>query len=182
VWIAAPVILVGFGLLESYSLRAGADARAPRHVVDAEPRVLVFLHPLCPCSRATVSELARIALRIGDRASIHAFVLADDELDAVSSDMWQRVASIPGVVVEADRSGAKAREYGVDTSGTVLFYARDGSLLFDGGITAARGHEGASSSTTALLERVVDGADTHITVPVFGCSLRASTDAVAGSA
>lgn len=179
-WLALPAVLLGFGALESHSLGVGAPPRPPAQVADARAtgRLLVFLHPRCPCSRATVVELDRIAQRAGERVSIRAFVLADPAIGEAGpgASTWDRVAAIPGAAVEADPGGARAREFGVETSGTVLLYGAGGELLFDGGITAARGHEGANGSTAALLERIELGRGGRVSTPVFGCALGASAE------
>lgn len=176
-WLAVPVALAGFGALEAHALKVGAPASPPERVADAAAagRVLVFLHPRCPCSRATVAELARIWPRAGGRASLVAYVLADAALGASGpgTELWDRVAAVPGATVEADRGGLRAREHGVETSGTVLCYGPDGALRFDGGITASRGHEGANASAAALLERVLDPRLPRVSAPVFGCALGA---------
>lgn len=175
IWIVAAGVLAGFGALEVHSLTAGAAPDAPRVAESAaNARMFVFLHPRCPCSRATLAELGRVVERTEGAATLHAYVVSDPAFGepARSSDVWRRAASIAGVVVEEDPGGARSRAYGAETSGTVLLYARDGSLLFEGGVTASRGHEGENSAADALVERIAGRATEPVATPVFGCSLR----------
>ncbi|HTN03085.1 MAG TPA: hypothetical protein VL132_14455, partial [Planctomycetaceae bacterium] len=57
-----------------FAVRWPADSQLPR--VPGRPMVVVFLHPRCPCSRATLEELSRLMTRIADRASVLAVFLA----------------------------------------------------------------------------------------------------------
>jgi hypothetical protein len=81
--------------------------------------------------------------------------------------------AIPGVPSVDDEGGVEAKRFGVATSGHVLLFDRAGRLLFSGGITPARGHEGDSLGRDALIERLA-GTRTisgPATSPVFGCPL-----------
>lgn len=180
--VVAAAVLLGFGALEVHSRTAGVAARPPQRVEEsaAHPRLFVFLHPECPCSRASLAELARIAERTEGAASMQAFVISDPAFDGSvrSSDPWRRAAAIPGCVVEEDPDGVRARAFGAETSGTILLYARDGTLLFEGGITASRGHEGGNSAADALAERILGRSAEHVATPVFGCSLLGAAGSV----
>jgi hypothetical protein len=75
-----------------------------------------------------------------------------------------------------DDGGVEARRFGVKTSGTVLLYSALGRLLFHGGITGSRGHEGDNYGITRLAAALRGGAgDTAVPVVsrVFGCALGA---------
>jgi hypothetical protein len=177
-WLACAV--AGTGLALRYSSAAGPAARAPKHVEPAVSdlaahayEVLVFLHPRCPCSRATVEELDRIAARVGKRASIRVFVLADEQRGSEwsHSALWDAAARIPSAVVTEDDGGAAARAHGARTSGTTLCYSPSGALLFEGGITAARGHAGDNAGADAIVAAVLGERASVERTPVFGCEL-----------
>jgi hypothetical protein len=178
-WVGA--IAVGFAATWVYSLFTGTPAAAPRgwpsdcaiERREPLPTLLVFAHPHCPCTRATINELERIATRCACRVQIVATFLELPELgdEWTRSDLWRRAASIPGVEVRADRGGAIARSFGVETSGQTLLYDAGGALVFAGGITGSRGHAGDNDGEDAVLAFVLDGRVPHVTTPVFGCGL-----------
>ncbi len=55
------------------------------------------------------------------------------------------VESIPNSTLLPDVDGVWLKTFNVKTSGHVLLYHPNGNLLFSGGITASRGHEGDNS-------------------------------------
>ena len=100
------------------------------------------------------------------------FWCPDEESESwARTDLWDSAASIPGVTVAVDRGGVVAERFGAETSGHALLYDRRGLLIFSGGITAQRGHEGDSAGRSSIVswvrrsERLVDRSE------VFGCEL-----------
>src|SRR5687767_7468351 len=69
VWFVAAVF--GFWCLWSYSMKPGQSDRSPvawpkeSKIARSTglPTLLLFLHPKCPCSRATLAELAQITTK-----------------------------------------------------------------------------------------------------------------------
>jgi hypothetical protein len=151
-----------------------ADSKLPRAV--DRPTLLVFLHPRCPCSRATLSELARLMVRIADRATVSAVFLAPQELghEWHQTDLWRSADAIPGVRVIADKEGREARRFRADVSGRTLLYGANGALHFDGGITQARGHAGENSGRSAVESLVLHQKSDHSHGRAFGCPLFAA--------
>jgi hypothetical protein len=136
--------------------------------------LLVFVHPQCPCSRATVQELAAIVAQRPNLVDAYVLFLAprSESEQWVKSALWRESSAIRGVRVIADLDGVEARLFGAVTSGQSFLYGPSGRLLFKGGITAARGHAGANAGADAMLT-LLDGLTTpRRTTPVFGCSLR----------
>jgi glyoxylase-like metal-dependent hydrolase (beta-lactamase superfamily II) len=136
----------------------------------------MFVHPRCPCSRASLAELREIMAQANGR--LNAFVLFLRPQG--TADVWEHTATwaaaqdIPGVAVRVDRDGAEAARFGAATSGHTVLYNAEGRLLFAGGITAARGHVGDNSgrqSVLALLDNK-SAAPAHL---VYGCRLRDRT-------
>lgn len=137
--------------------------------------LVVALHPECPCSRATLAQLAKIMSRGGGRLKAQVWCVQYSELAdrAEASALWARAKRIPGVELHVDVDGAEARRFDLRTSGETRLYGPDGGLLFQGGITAARGHEGDNPGQTIILNLIRHGredAETRST-PVFGCAL-----------
>jgi hypothetical protein len=79
------------------------------------------------------------------------------------TDLWRSAAAIPGVTVRADPEGREAQRFGAVTSGHVLLYDRAGQLLFTGGITGSRGHEGDNAGCDRVI-RLLTGSPTAPTV------------------
>lgn len=139
---------------------------------DGKPLLVLFLHPRCPCSRATISELARLSERAGGRLAVRAFVYRPSDAGGGWDEAGVReaLATIPSVTTVSDSDGAAARRFGALTSGQAYLYAVDGRLLFSGGLTGGRGHVGpnaGASAVAALLDSAV--AAGVISTPVFGC-------------
>jgi hypothetical protein len=133
--------------------------------------LVVALHPQCPCSRATVAELARLLAHAPEPPDVHVlFVAPADVEDAwVRAGLWQAVADLPGLHVVRD-DGTEARRFGARVSGQVLVYDGAGQLRFNGGITGARGHEGDNAGRAGI-EALLAGRPHAASTFVFGCLL-----------
>jgi hypothetical protein len=189
-------IAAGVHLLWRYEAYAGVAAEppafwpeqsriAPSH---GQSSLVLFAHPHCPCTRATMAELAEIMARCGDRVRTTVVILHPDGVDDgwEQSSIWPDAENTPGVAVIRDDGCIESKRFGVATSGQALLYSPDGRLLFTGGITAGRGHVGDNFGRAAImslilhspspkLERIVAGS-------VYGCPLfpTASPDVEAG--
>jgi hypothetical protein len=163
-------------------LASGPPATWPAHagLRRSGNTLVVTFHPVCSCSQATASELARLLAGLGDRRPTVYAVFIDfsanqsaSRLEARLSEtsLWKRVAAIPGVTAIADSGGRIARRFGAETSGDVVAYSANGALVFHGGLTAARGHEGDSFGRQRLLAVLRGGTPDSRTSPVFGCAL-----------
>lgn len=137
------------------------------------PALIMFAHPNCPCTRASVQELSRIAAQSRGRAAITVVFLAmEDQKDALSgTPLWQQVVAIPGVRAVADNDGREAGLFGPLTSGHTLLYDKNGELVFEGGITASRGHEGDNIGRTSVVTYLLNEAPEARQTPVYGCAL-----------
>jgi hypothetical protein len=172
----------GYVALARHTAGAGREASAPASwpacapiaADPALPTLLVFAHPQCPCTAATVEELNRLLARCADRVATCVFLYVDPALGAEWSHtaLRRELEALPGVTVREDPLGAVARAFGAHTSGQTLLYGTDGTLLFSGGITPGRGHAGDSAGCSALLQHVLHdtGPDR---APVYGCALSA---------
>lgn len=165
-----------------------AYANSPGHEAVAGPRwpetsvfapedgrftLLMFVHPHCPCTRSSLAELEHVLARALGRVSARVVVVLPPGAPADwQHGMIRRNAeTIPGVQVVIDIDGVEADRFGARTSGQVLLYGSDRRLVFRGGITAGRGHQGDNPGRQAVLAWV--GGSGHEEVPVFGCPLGA---------
>jgi hypothetical protein len=94
----------------------------------------------------------------------------------VEWDLWHQAKQIPGVTALADKDGAEARRFHSETSGQTLLYDTQGALLFQGGITVARGHAGESAGGDAIISHVRHESARFAATPVFGCGLCAKPE------
>lgn len=186
-WVSA---LAAFVFLTNYDFTPGAQGIQPSswpsesRIVPTKNKfnAIVFLHPRCSCSLATANELAKVMTKAGDRLKVHVVIrptqasaeASTSELSTADSDslLVRSVDAIPGAVRTTDVAGREAAMFGAQTSGEVLLYGSGGNLLFAGGITASRGHEGDNAGAEAML-KVIDTSRcaTVSSTPVFGCSL-----------
>ena len=88
--------------------------------------------------------------------------------------MWRRAAGIPGVAVHCDEDGVECRRFHAETSGYTVLYDSRGKLLFQGGITSSRGHEGDNAGRSAVESIVQHKLFSQVRTPVYGCSLLAT--------
>jgi hypothetical protein len=180
------VVLSGTALMLKYSgspaKQKSPPARWPEGAqvarMPGQPTLVLFLHPQCPCSIATVGELERIMARCPAGVTLHAVFVRPEGMSQswVESDLWRKAAAIPGVKVSQDEGGKVARLFQVGTSGEALVYDANGVLAFHGGITVARGHSGDNAGNDAVLALLRQEAAGEFTTPVFGCALRNDDD------
>lgn len=178
IWAAS--IGIGFVLLTDYSMRPGKPANVSPNLpagifIESGknlPKLVLFIHPRCPCSRATLNELARIVANEQNRLEIKVFFYKPDNGSSewIKTDLWETAENIPGVEVEI-MNEAEIEKFGVVTSGQAILYSADSETVFSGGITIGRGHEGKSDGRTAI-ENYLETGDIYVSeTPVFGCLL-----------
>jgi hypothetical protein len=135
--------------------------------------LVLFVHPHCPCSRASLHELDDLLAETQNRvsATVVFTIPAGVPVDWVQGDLWNSATSIPGLRVIRDQGGGEAHHFDVEGSGHVLLYAPSGKLLFSGGITSSRGHERDNVGRSAIVSFILNGHARVSHTPVFGCSL-----------
>jgi hypothetical protein len=177
----AAVVATGFGLMgwEEFTpvrtVAAVSDFPANGVVTLApdKPTLLVFLHPQCPCSRATMHELEKLLGQTQQKVAVTIIftIPRDTPPNWEKGDLWNWANAMTGVRVARDENGIAARQFGVAGSGHTLLYDSSGRLLFSGGITASRGEEGDNAGETAIADFVLHGHAGVTRTPVYGCSL-----------
>ncbi len=153
--------------------RANWPANSRLQPFKGESTGLMIAHPRCPCTRASLDELADVIRRAP--TPMRGYVLFLKPADLPSSwtrtTSWEKVLEIPGWIPIEDPEGEEARLFGATTSGHVFLYDPRGRLQFSGGITPGRGVRGGSVGKDSLLSFVTPGNSGITRTPVFGCPL-----------
>ncbi|MBS1810117.1 MAG: hypothetical protein JST84_18295 [Acidobacteria bacterium] len=183
VWALA--VGIGFAYLTDYGTRPNQLAHAPPHLpVDILgmppnklPTLLLFAHPHCPCTHATMAELARLIAHNRGQVNVHVLFYRPLEKprEWAEADLWQKAKKLPDVTVSTV-SELDLLRFGVSTSGQTLVYDANQKLVFSGGITSARGHEGDNTGRAAITTYLQTGQLTTQQTPVFGCSITEDQD------
>ena len=171
----------GLAMLALYDGRPGTiqsalpkwPAESKIHLSERGATLIVFAHPRCPCTRASLGELEKIVAHCWSSITTWVVFLkpagSDDSWD--QTDLLTTAAAIPGVHVVRDLDGVEARRFHATTSGQTLLYSNQGDLLFNGGITLARGHAGDNAGRSAIESYLAGRVPTCRETPVFGCPI-----------
>jgi hypothetical protein len=175
VWIIT--VAGGFFMLTEYANRAGLVGEVTVHgplSSSDHHQLSVFLHPECGCSKATLTELKKLLLLRGDElnTTIYFVQYKDWEEEQVKqSKLWQRARLLPHVRLMIDQEAAYSKSQGALTSGFSQLTTPEGHRVFNGGLTASRGHEGPNRGIY-LLNQILDGKTLkNASSPVFGCAI-----------
>jgi hypothetical protein len=142
------------------------------------PTLVLFLHPKCPCTRATIRELEKILT--GHRLTPQRLpkIIAVASLPVSASEDWHNTDTItsalqlPNSSVVWDINGIESSRFGAVTSGTVMVYLPSGKRVFAGGVTASRGHEGDNTGSDLVVATLTEHDQTaEASTPAFGCRL-----------
>lgn len=179
VWLC--MIGTGLSILWGYENTPGAATQVPASWptdsrIEPTPdraTLVMLIHPHCPCSRASIGELA--SLMAQSEGHVDAYVLflkpAGFSENWEKTDLWRSVEGIPGVKPIVDDDGTEARRFHATTSGQTALYDARGHLLFSGGITSARGHAGDNAGRSAIVSLLQTKTAEQNETPVFGCPL-----------
>jgi len=197
VWLV--MVLIGFAQIVDYSNRFDGPLHPISHpnsnafwsddseiqFDSSRPNLLVFLHPKCPCSRATTRELERLLATKHDQVRVQSVLYAPNSVDEswTTTDLVRFCESNLRAFRFVDVEGQETRRFGVQTSGHSMLFDPAGRLRFSGGVTAGRGHEGDNPGAAALLKALRESLvhnnsssenDSKFDVqrfPVFGCEI-----------
>lgn len=185
-WLLA--IVVGFALLLRYQFSAGQAAEAHAQwpgsskvpLAQGRPTLIVVAHPKCPCSSATLDELARLMANCDGKVEAYVlFMLPQGE--RASGEEWHDTAlrrqaeGITGVTAIDDPDGVEGQRFGVFTSGNALLYDPNGRLLFAGGLTGSRGHSGDNFGREAIEGWILKNQGAKES-PVYGCPMHSGEE------
>jgi hypothetical protein len=175
------VVAGGLAALNTYESRPGAAAQAPEHwpgtsgvrLAQGRATLILFAHPQCSCSRASLGNLAEIIARNPGKLDVYVVFSLPRQGDSGWTDtaLYHSAEQIRGLTVVSDRGSAECKRFGAKTSGQVMLYDPEGRLLFSGGITAGRSHYGDNAGSDTITTLLRGGRATMKSTPVFGCSL-----------
>jgi hypothetical protein len=139
------------------------------------PMLLLFLHPHCACSQATVEQLERLTTLVPARLLPTICVVASSPRSTgrtwESTPLLNRIPRLPNSYVFHDAGGVETALFGAQLSGTVILYDTDGRRLYAGGVTMARGHDGHNAGIQAVADLLINPEASAPSVPAFGCSV-----------
>lgn len=184
-WMAAAFwfagLAVAFGLIALEDGRAGAQGTAPQAwpaqsaiaAPAGKPTLVMFMHPRCPCSSASLAEFERVMAHLSEPTNlVIVFVKpAGTPKGWEDSGLYRHACELKDVTVLVDEGGVEAGRFGARTSGQVVVYNAKGELSFQGGITAGRGHEGANAGQQGALESARGSQSCCDKTEVYGCQL-----------
>jgi hypothetical protein len=173
------LVVAGLSLLSSYESKAGSNSAAPPQwpTTSKLPHenaytLVLAVHPQCPCTEATLSELALLLARCPEMGADLLFVQPKGFNESwAQSNLWKRAEAMPRVRLFLDPEGTQAALFDAKTSGQASLYSRQGELLFQGGLTAARGHAGDNLGVDSIVAITQHHAPVTRRTSVFGCSL-----------
>ena len=175
------MMLVGLFMSADYQWRPAASGQIPTAWPQAaklvtpakQPVLLMFLHPYCPCSRASLTELTKLISAEPGKALVRILIFDSPEFKqpANESDLWRQALTIPHAMVDRDLDGVLSRQFGAHASGTVILYDGTGQLQYSGGITAGRGHSGDNPGLQAITAALHGQPVIRRDYPVYGCPI-----------
>lgn len=179
------LVFVGLFFFTRYEWQPGTESGAPVHWPSAShiahagghPTLLLFLHPRCSCSEASIAELGQLVQQAPSKPNLVVVFVHPHgaPADWTHTALWHSAEALPGAQLLDDQDGREADDFLATTSGRTLLYGADGNLLFAGGITPGRGHEGDNPGFTTLSHLLKDAPGSRpasFSSPVFGCPLQ----------
>ncbi len=182
VWVI--VVLLGFLWVDNYSntgslpvdLFTEIPALSAFRKDLGKPLLLVFIHPMCSCSRATLTELDRLAASLQDVKTYVVFTQPAGRSPAwVKNDLWDKATKMKGITPIIDGGGNEASIFKATTSGHTILFNSKGSQVYAGGLTAARGHVGEAVGQSIIKQWVSKRLDNPLFSKVFGCNIFGSS-------
>jgi hypothetical protein len=138
--------------------------------------VVIFAHPGCPCTQATLTNLAELSERLSGRFDL-SVVFVTRGLDprfVARAPVVHAAQQLRTALVTQD-DGRAAQSFGASVSGEVFAFDARGRSVFHGGLTAARGHVGDSDGLRQLEQALTGSSGSVVEAPVFGCRLPQNT-------
>jgi hypothetical protein len=127
-------------------------------------------HPECPCTTASLHALRDLVVKADGRLKATVMFVGKEGAGTRNERAANDIPDVDVSWIDA----SQARRYGAITSGHVTLY-HDGVPIFEGGVTASRGVEGASAGRVAIQAALRGGSFAPL-APVYGCPLSLGDD------
>jgi hypothetical protein len=175
------LMFAGLGALWVYSSTPGRQGTPPAQWpvssclkrVSGQSTLVMFVHPQCPCSQASMSELSIILAHSAGRLQADVvFLRPPGEPESwTHTVLWRTASALPETPPISDPEGREAQLFQAFVSGETLVYDSSGNLRFHGGITDSRGHEGDNPGCSSIQAYLNTGTVPLARTSVFGCPL-----------
>jgi hypothetical protein len=135
--------------------------------------LVVFAHPRCPCTRASLAELKSLLKDCPATVSTHILFWVPPNASSAwtTSALWKQAGAIADVHLVADKGGQQADCFGATTSGHLMIFAPDGTRIYSGGLTNGRGRLGNDSGLAAIRTLIIQQQPLPAETAVYGCPL-----------
>lgn len=173
---------LGVGFLTFYSNTPGQEAEylsvwpdsSSIQRSESKATLMMFLHPRCSCSSASLSELERLLPFLKDQVQlVIVFTQPKGKTGEWTKErLWKKAISLPEAQVLVDSDGKETDLFGAKTSGHTFLYDHFDRILFTGGLTLGRGHEGDSRGRRLLLAWAKGEINQVHLSRVYGCALK----------
>ena len=155
VWLS--LVTTGFSIWANYDARPGLVESPRPTLVRSSGRsgwdLVLFVHPHCPCTRATLAELTELVHEAGPGLKARVVFVRPTGVPEgwERGTLWTKAAGTSGVELSSDEGGDAARSAGAVTSGHAILCDEEGRVVFRGGLTRGRGQVGVSEGRRAVL-------------------------------
>jgi hypothetical protein len=141
----------------------------------ADYTLVLSIHPQCPCTRATLQELALAMTHCPKMHAYLLFIKPDGVKESwVKSDLWTTASHFPRCTLIVDEGAKLSSAFHAHISGQSYLYDPRGQLIYSGGITGSRGHAGDNNGLDSIISLANKETTTASNNPVFGCPLFAN--------
>lgn len=175
-WLA--LIVIGWQFLLNYE-KTPANCKQPCLTWPSESKMkrsqtaktlVMFAHPQCPCTMASLRELARLSTEQTIKTYVCFMIPKDADKSWLDSRNQTQAKSMPGIKVWQDTASTEASLFQASTSGESMLFDENGKLIFRGGITGSRGHEGDNEGLEQL-RKIINSKTGRGNYVVYGCPL-----------
>ena len=137
-----------------------------------QPTLLVFLHPKCSCSSSTLEELKRLLPELTKVRVVVVFGQPPGRDPAwTKSELWEKAQNLKGTELFLDKNNAEMSLFKISTSGQAFLFNAEDELVYSGGLTPGRGHEGVNDGQVFIREWLKKPSRKSFFDHVFGCGI-----------
>ena len=181
-WIVS--IMVSLGILTWYKFTPGEQVEiagqwpkeASHLQTPGSANLVMFVHPECPCSLASMDELARLLPIIADHIAIKVvFRELTGQYGRQLSEhaLWKKAKTLPHVQLLIDPGQKLENSFQAKTSGQTYLFDKEGRKIFQGGLTPLRGHTGETQASSFIKQwSRQQTISRSISSSVFGCPMQ----------